>query len=206
MHYFAKLNPIQQIQIFRHLPKNLEAAYGNLSILMITEMNSKNEITMTRKKMQMLLGDKSAKRVQYLMPILQKLGFWVKIKRSLYMINPELVNCVKNSMVPGLIGIYRSYEGLQIELDSYCRTLSFNKNFNKTIEIDLQKDYETRVKQGIQEIDSMNQKIIVSLTKQLDAKDKQINILLQMLSGEEVSDTDKNKISHLRLVNPIVKK
>lgn len=155
MQHFAKLDPIMCEQIQRSLETNtLISAFSIVINKMIQNMTLKNEVQSTQKKVMLIIGDKTTFRAKKLMPLLEKLGFWVKTKRSHYMINPLLVNRINEKAVHILYGIYCSHQGARIVLDPHCAALKKSwetKGYNKTIAIEIEKSYESRVREEVEE-------------------------------------------------------
>lgn len=215
MKYYVKMNTILNDQIERSFAdsNSLSAAYLRALNMLLKKMSiTHNLVYCTRKTMMIYLRDKTDKRAKKLMPLLEDLGFWIKIKRSHYMINPMLVNSVSLACVPKLFAIYLSHGGNKIALDGQGKADELEaklKGYNTTIEIEIEKEYESRVRQGVEERISevleenkMNLQLVKSLTKQLDAKDKQIEKLLAMLDRplSAKDEQEIQRIKHLTLV------
>jgi hypothetical protein len=162
-------------------------------------MDKSNKLTVTANNIRSWgVSQKVSKRI---CSELASLGFWVSYKRSKYMINPRVLNHISTEQLPSLIGIYDNYKGKDVKFDAYIKgRKDFKEKMKaeKVIEIDVKKLYEETVNDEIREENKMNSSLIKSLTKQLDVKDKQIEMLMTLLTPEQL----QKATPHLTLVQP----
>lgn len=155
MESFVKLCPFHSLQISRSLihqygNKNfdLRPIYSKVINEIIIRMDFSNKVVCSSKDLQRWAGDKSLAYPKAILKCLENIGFWTKIKRGQYMINPSVLNNQKNEHFQKLFSIYHSYGGKQIVFDPYVKSIKDSKLYNrdqKTIEIALEKFYEESV-------------------------------------------------------------
>lgn len=194
---FIKLHSIYLEQVNRSMDHRFRNDFLLVFNEVIKRMNDSNMVHVTIKDLvKWGLREFLSKRVR---GELERVGFWVSYKRSKYMINPRILNKAPTDNLPRLIGTYNNYQGKDVLFDSYVKMrkdYKQNMESNKMIEIEIKKIYEDSVSDKIREENKMNMNLINSLTKQLDVKDKQIEILLKHLSPED----KKNVMPQIRLV------
>lgn len=210
MKQFIKLYPLHFQQIIRNLETQAHVSAMPILISEITRiMDQKNHVKCSRKDVMRWLSHESDKVASRLMPKLERIGFWVSVKRKgkkvrgLYMINPSVLNNVQSKLNGMLSAIYLNYGGKRIEFDSYMETLGEKDMDDQNyIELEINKDYELQALERLQEVDKMRNMVdwlkeqVDRKDAQISEKDTQIRMIFECLTPEQIKKVER----HLKII------